>query len=206
MSSTGCIEKWNDDRGFGFIAPTGGGDDVFVHISALSDRSRRPVEGDRVRYDVGRDARGRTQARGVAFVGEPEDGARTQFPLDIRTGLIAAFVAILVAAWLAGGFPALVLLIYSVASAVAFGMYAMDKKAAREDRWRIAESSMHLIALVGGWPGALLAQRAFRHKTRKPGFQIVFRLTVLINCGALAWLITSGDVEEVLAKIGAFLE
>src|SRR6056297_233390 len=101
MSSTGRIEKWNDDRGFGFIAPTGGGKDVFVHVSALSSDERRPAEGDTVRYEVGRDARGRAQARGVVFIGAPKAGAGKRVLLDMRTGLVALFLILLLAAWLA---------------------------------------------------------------------------------------------------------
>ncbi|MCE7524423.1 DUF1294 domain-containing protein [Alloalcanivorax xenomutans] len=41
----------------------------------------------------------------------------------------------------------------------------------------------------GGWPGALLAQRVFRHKTRKTSFQVVFYLVVAANLGALGWLL-----------------
>lgn len=52
--------------------------------------------------------------------------------------------------------------------------YAMDKSAAVGGGWRIRESRLHLLALVGGWPGALLAQQVLRHKTSKAGFRGVF--------------------------------
>lgn len=204
MSSIGKVEKWNDDRGFGFIAPTGDGDDVFVHVSAFDAAGRRPVVGDVVRYVVGRDGRGRMQARNVAFVagaGSARWGWRLD--LDPRMGVATGFLALLGVVWLAGGFSAAVMLLYAVMSAVAFGMYALDKNAARQDRWRIPESTLHLVALAGGWPGALLAHKRLRHKTRKPGFQMVFRLTVLINCGLLAWLVTSGESDALIEKIVA---
>jgi uncharacterized membrane protein YsdA (DUF1294 family) len=63
--------------------------------------------------------------------------------------------------------------------------YALDKTAAQQGRWRIAENHLHALALAGGWPGAWLAQRAFRHKTSKPAFRAVFWLTVLLHCAAL---------------------
>ena len=51
-------------------------------------------------------------------------------------------------------------------------------------------STLHLFALVGGWPGELAAQRLLRHKSRKQEFQRVFWLTVFGNCVALGWLTT----------------
>lgn len=74
-----------------------------------------------------------------------------------------------------------------VASVVAFGVYGFDKRAARDGRRRVPESTLHLLGLAGGWPGAFVAQQVFRHKTRKAGFQVVFWLTVAANCGALWW-------------------
>src|SRR5688572_944160 len=55
-------------------------------------------------------------------------------------------------------------------SAFAFFAYRSDKRRAEAGEWRIPESTLHLTALVGGWPGAFLAQRAFRHKTSKISF------------------------------------
>ena len=206
MSSTGRIEKWNDDRGFGFIAPAGGGEDVFVHISALPDESRRPVEGDAVRYAIGRDERGRPQARNVTFLQARKSRGDGRLPLDAGTAVVAVFLVMLVAAWLVGGFAASVLLVYAVASLVAFAMYALDKKAAREDRRRIPERIMHLVALAGGWPGALLAQRTFRHKTRKQPFQLLFKATVVLNIAGLAWLTASPESDAWLAELGRLIQ
>ena len=79
------------------------------------------------------------------------------------------------------------LLLYLAASAASIVVYAVDKSAARDGRWRVSESTLHLLAIVGGWPGALLAQQVFRHKSRKPSFQAAFLLTVVLNCAFLFW-------------------
>ncbi|MBL1376176.1 DUF1294 domain-containing protein [Zobellella sp. CGMCC 1.18722] len=68
-------------------------------------------------------------------------------------------------------------------------MYGLDKQAARQNLWRTRESTLHLLALAGGWPGALVAQRRLRHKSRKASFQLVFWLSVVANVGVLAWLL-----------------
>jgi cold shock CspA family protein len=70
---TGKLKTWKDDRGFGFIRPDDGGKDVFIHISALKDMSRRPNVGDIIHYQVGTDSSGKIKAtlasiQGVARV------------------------------------------------------------------------------------------------------------------------------------------
>ncbi len=72
-----------------------------------------------------------------------------------------------------------------VASVVAFVLYGLDKAAAQRGARRVPEKTLHLWGLFGGWPGALLAQQLFRHKTRKVSFQVVFWLTVVLNCAAI---------------------
>jgi len=88
---------------------------------------------------------------------------------------------------------AIILVWYLAASVAAFVAYAVDKSAAQSGRWRTRESTLHALALVGGWPGALIAQRVFRHKSRKPSFQAGFFLTVVLNCAALLgfWWMTA---------------
>lgn len=70
---------------------------------------------------------------------------------------------------------------YGLVSMVAFLLYWSDKRKARADAWRTPENVLHAIELAGGWPGALLAQQVFRHKTRKVSFQVVFWFIVLLH-------------------------
>lgn len=70
---------------------------------------------------------------------------------------------------------------YAVASLLTFVVYAIDKSAARRGTWRTSERTLHCLALVGGWPGALLAQQWLRHKSSKPKFRVVFWSTVALN-------------------------
>ena len=63
----GQLIKWNDDRGFGFIVPKGGGERVFVHIKAFSDLYRRPIGNEIVTYEVVADDQGRLRAERVEF-------------------------------------------------------------------------------------------------------------------------------------------
>jgi len=69
MRLQGRIESWNDQRGFGFVVQNATGRKAFVHISALADRSKRPVVGALVTYEEGKDERGRSRAVEVRFVG-----------------------------------------------------------------------------------------------------------------------------------------
>jgi uncharacterized membrane protein YsdA (DUF1294 family) len=79
--------------------------------------------------------------------------------------------------------------IYAAASLVAIALYAADKRRARRGDRRIPEACLHAIELFGGWPGALLAQRLFSHKTRKLRYQLVFWSIVLAHFLLLAgWL------------------
>jgi len=76
--------------------------------------------------------------------------------------------------------------VYAIMSVVLFAAYGADKAAAQRGESRTSEKALHLMAAAGGWPGALVAQRVFRHKTMKRSFRRVFWLTVTANCLALA--------------------
>ncbi len=75
---------------------------------------------------------------------------------------------------------------YPLASLLAFVLYLYDKRSALRSGWRMPEVRLHLVELLGGWPGALIAQQRFRHKTRKLSFQLVFWLIVFVH--QVAWL------------------
>jgi uncharacterized membrane protein YsdA (DUF1294 family)/cold shock CspA family protein len=192
MRQTGTIASWKDAQGFGFISREGGGDDVFVHVKAFRERARRPTMGDAVSFDLTTDERGRLRAVNVAYSRErhaPQWPSGTVWLALIFVTLHFAVVVFLASL---GAIPVVAPFVYAMASATTFAIYAHDKKAARANGWRIKESTLHWLALLGGWPGALMAQTALRHKTRKPAFLVVFWITVVLNTLGLvvaaAWI------------------
>jgi uncharacterized membrane protein YsdA (DUF1294 family) len=82
----------------------------------------------------------------------------------------------------------LIIGLYALMSVVCYLCYFIDKRAAVQGLWRIPEKSLHTLELLGGWPGALLAQRTLRHKNRKPAYQLVFWLIVGLHVVGLAQL------------------
>lgn len=189
MRTKGQIASWNDGKGYGFIAPAKGAGRVFAHIKAFEKQGRRPVVGDAVTFSMATDARGRPCAKGVIIASA--GGAGRWSRAGVCSLLTAAAFLLLVAFGVqVSVLPPLVLLLYLLASASTFGAYALDKSAARRGAWRTSESTLHLLALAGGWPGALIAQTLLRHKTRKQPFRVLFWMTAVINCAAFVWSLT----------------
>jgi uncharacterized membrane protein YsdA (DUF1294 family) len=72
-------------------------------------------------------------------------------------------------------------------SLLAFGGMAIDKRRAGRNKRRVPELVLHMFELLGGWPGSMLGQRTFRHKTRKLTYQGVFWAIVAVHLALLAW-------------------
>ncbi len=182
MRKAGRIKSWHAEKGFGFINVHADTKDVFFHITALQTRAVTPKPGDRVSFELARGKDGRIQALDVAMAGAPRHTEEASW-LPALAGL-AALVAITACA-LGGYLPRQVGIASLVASIIAFLAYKADKARARRDAWRIPEAHLHLLALCGGWPGALAAQHLLRHKNRKAAFQAIFWGTVGLNIGAM---------------------
>jgi uncharacterized membrane protein YsdA (DUF1294 family)/cold shock CspA family protein len=202
MRNQGKITNWKDDQGFGFITPSGGGRQVFVHIKSFSNRQRRPVGNELVTYELTIDTKGRPQGENVAFIGDRTPQASTPGPGIGSLTFGVLFVTFVAGAVFAGKLPFAVLSLYLVGSAVAFFAYALDKSAARNDGWRTPETTLHIFSLVGGWPGALVAQKVLRHKSKKQSFQVAFWVTVVLNCSALGWLFSSPGARALKSVLG----
>ena len=199
MRFEGVLQSWNDERGFGFIAPDAGGAQVFVHIKAFGPGAARPQLQQRLTYALETAPDGKlrasqvqplnAQTRMASQRAAPGKRPSERFFHPPRQPLLLLLIPLLAVLLLVLGqlytSTALPARWYVLMSALAFFLYAKDKKAARQGRWRTSENTLLSVGLLCGWPGALLAQQMLRHKSSKPGFLLLFWLSVVAN---LVWL------------------
>ena len=206
MRYQGKVTDWKDDRGFGFVTPNGGGPKVFVHIKSFSNRKRRPVGNELVTYELRSDTRGRPQGVNIAFVRDrslPPPRTTAPGPGVVALSFAFFFLAFVTGAVVTGKLPFPVLFAYLTGSCVTYLAYTFDKAAALQGKWRTSERALHFLSLVGGWPGAMLAQATLRHKTQKQSFRLAYWVTVVLNCAALAWLLSPTGMRIVKSVVGA---
>ena len=192
----GELVQWNDERGFGFIT----GDDgerCFVHISDIGRIATRPRVGDRVSFSAGRGTDGRPAAKEVKIAGANplnRDASRRGAPVapPSRNGMRVAGAALILllalAALALGRAPAWLPMAYLMLGVASVVTYWFDKRAAEAGRWRVRETSLHLIDAIGGIAGGLIAQQLLRHKTSKQSFITVSALIAIAHIAALATL------------------
>ena len=169
---TAKIVEWKHEKGYGFLQVGKGR--LFLHWRDFAERHKRPAVGDLIRFTGGVDAQGRRCAKNAVHVND--GGHVTALAVLLLTCLLVLPAGALHRRgadfrWV--GAYALVI------SAVSYGSYALDKRRARAKEWRVSEAGLHLTELLGGWPGAFLAQRRLRHKVSKLGYQFGFWLIVL---------------------------
>ena len=199
MLSKGKLTSWNDDKGFGFITPTEGNKQIFIHITEFINRSNTPTVGQTITYTLSKDKHGHPCANNAS---RPQDRLRKKKKRKTNKTAIALpvfyiFIVFISLTVITGKLPFEIMIIYSVLSLITFGAYAFDKSAAQSGQWRTKEETLHIFALLGGWPGALLAQNKLRHKSSKESFRFIFWLTVIINIGVLGWLLSPYGAEYV---------
>ena len=190
MRSKGKITSWNDDKGYGFITPLAGGKQIFIHVSALSNRNRRPEVNGVVTYSVAKDKQGRICAASATLAGDKLIKKAPKKSSKIALLIPAVFLAAVGVSTATSDLLIILLMGYVGLSLVTFVAYAIDKSAAQRGAWRTSEGTLLLLGLAGGWPGGLMAQEMLRHKSKKASFRTVFWVTVLMNCAGLAWLHT----------------
>jgi uncharacterized membrane protein YsdA (DUF1294 family)/cold shock CspA family protein len=190
MRIKGKIINWNDEQGYGFIQPAAGGEQIFLHISAFRNRNRYPEINEKVTFEKSMDGQGRLEATNALFAGDVFRQGIKSLKGWLQIFLSAYFLLVVSYLFWAGYIPILIFSLYWFASFLALIIYAKDKHAAQNGTWRTSENTLHLLALIGGWPGANIAQQTFRHKSRKRSFRFVFWWTVLFNCSAFVWILT----------------
>lgn len=150
---------------------------------ARSSGSTRPREPENAKRSAG--TRSATRGRGRAP--SPVAGATLAY------GLMLAWAALLAWGLWTQRLPLWTLAALAAVNAVTLWMYAADKNAARAGRWRVSESQLHLLSLLGGWPAAWLAQQNMRHKTSKAQFRALYWATIVLHCAGLAALVLTGS-------------
>jgi uncharacterized membrane protein YsdA (DUF1294 family)/cold shock CspA family protein len=204
MRFEGSLTSWNDERGFGHITSNQGGVPIFVHISQWPRSAGRPQLHQAVSFEVEVSPKGK-RAREVRLTqvrrapqdrSRPRQGSAQWGTATLFT--IPAFLLLYLAVSLVWGLPLWVAGGYLALSAATFIAYAADKAAAASGSWRTPESTLHLLAVAGGWPGALLAQQWLRHKSTKTEFRQVFWGTVFLN--ALGLVVLASPLGRVVLQ------
>ena len=116
-------------------------------------------------------------------------------PAAVSWCTLVAFIAAFGIAFVTLGLPWRMPALYLAMSVLAFAAYGFDKAAARRGGQRVSEQTLLTLGLVCGWPGALVAQQLFRHKTRKRSFRRTFWTSVVFNVLAVGGFITIATVR-----------
>jgi uncharacterized membrane protein YsdA (DUF1294 family)/cold shock CspA family protein len=193
----GKLTKWKDDRGFGFIQPIDGSQEVFLHISEVKDATRRPQKNDTIYYHCVGDSDGKVCACNAFILGARNKAASLSNHPNLSHRIVSSFpiaeVVVLSLLPLVGTIHftwttrnPLPMILYPVMSLLTYALYADDKSRAKQQDWRTSEQTLHLCELAGGWLGGFIAQRILRHKSRKKSYQAAFWVIVVIHY--IAWL------------------
>ena len=123
-------------------------------------------------------------------------------PLQKNPFFILHFVFIIGAAWYTESYlfrvnpfsykTLMLFIVYHLASInlVTIIAYGVDKRAAKKGTWRVSEAKLHTLELLGGWIGAFIAQKIFRHKTKKKSYQTTFWLMLAIQITVIYYVLS----------------
>jgi uncharacterized membrane protein YsdA (DUF1294 family)/cold shock CspA family protein len=191
----GKLVMWNDQKGFGFIRPNESDDDFFVHISAFKQgMPRRPLLNDSVQFQA-EEREGKRRAlfavvENLELAPEPLKPGQFELNPKRRSWLVNLLIALPL---LLSGYLLLItqnpvpFMAYWFLSLITMYLYGTDQAHAVTHQRRIPEGWLHLLELLGGWPGALMAQNDFRHKTRMSTYLVIQRGIIALHL--IAWIL-----------------
>lgn len=211
MRKSGTVVRWEEARGVGVIRGSDTPTDV---IFRGRDFEGTPAQGLAVEYDEvvlgGRSVHAtairvadaamaaaspegrRASARRPADASRRPDRQRRRGATPVVIGIVAWFGA-LVAATVAGRLAVPVLLALPLYNLFVFFLYWHNRHARSRGATHIPEDALHVLAALGGWPGAWLAQRLLRYQPATAWFHRAFWIAVGVNVAWLAgWLLLGG--------------
>jgi uncharacterized membrane protein YsdA (DUF1294 family) len=172
----------------------------------------RPTVGAPLEFEVDRRTTGRIRAIRVSGIGGSiqlgssptvATGDQRDTQVVVSSAVFFGFLAVFATLEAHWNVPDWVIALYAVTSLSAYIGYYMDKRAAQARQWRVREGTLLALGLLGGWPGAMLAQQVLHHKTRKVEFRRAFWGTVALNIAALI-AFTSPTWTKLVVHGGAF--
>lgn len=197
----GKLKVWKDDKGFGFIKPDHGKEEVFLHISALKDNRYRPQVGDVINYQITVDKDGKTRACNAYIEGINSQKITTNLMLMAQVILLS-----LIPLW--GSINLVIqknmipLILYILMSIITFFLYKHDKYSAKQGDWRISEGNLHFCEFMGGWIGAFIAQQTIKHKNSKQSYQFIFWIIVSVHLIIWSdWLFFDGKLLKIILAL-----
>ncbi|MCU4538354.1 DUF1294 domain-containing protein [Acinetobacter bereziniae] len=211
MRDQGRLVEWFDDKGYGFIQPNDGlKERVFLHIKDFAQKGPRPIVGCALEYVVQLDGQGRYKAKQVTYLKATQtvhaktnrtsqnklnaQKASSLQPMQIICIVYIVALAILSISGLLNG---MILLFVSIINVMTYWFYSQDKEAAQMNQRRVPENTLHILAFLGGWPAAWLAQQRLRHKTQKQPFRKIYFCTIVFNILLILWLISPLNVFHI---------
>ena len=190
---TGRIVESDGEKGCGWVEADG--ERTFLHWREFEKRWKQPAAGDQIRFTVGTGPTGEMCAKNAVHVkgkdmaparrgrgnGSSLPRAAGSFGFAALLLLVALLVFPVVAIAKLRIDPMVAAVYALLLNSVTYLVYASDKKRAQQGAWRIPEIFLHFLEVMGGWPGAFVAQRRLRHKCRKLGYQVTFWLVVALH-------------------------
>lgn len=189
----GRVTQWDDKKGFGFITHIETGTRLFFHVSDFSSRGERPRKGARVTFFTRPEQGAKPRAVSVQLA-HHQRARHALVPGSQHrpVGLwLTMLLTVLASLYLTRVLSLVTAGVYIVMSVITYTAYAIDKRAAKRNQWRIKERNLHMLSVAGGWPGALLARYHLRHKSRKQPFRVIFWGTLVVNLGLMYLLINN---------------
>lgn len=188
---SGKITRWQDEKGFGFIQSEQANKELFFHISDYRAKER-PTLQENVVFELGTDKKGQPCAKNVqqaSFIQQRQQQRQTvrqakqtnEMAINVILIFGGVFLLVLAGLFFAKLLPVWMVGWYMAINIATFAMYAHDKNSAQNGGWRVQESSLHKLSLLGGWVGASVAHKTLRHKSQKPEFRQRYYLTVVGN-------------------------
>lgn len=199
MPLTARISEWNRERGFGYLDHEGRR--LFLHIRDFSERERPPTAGDVVTFVLGSDKQGRPCAQQAVLLSAAG---------HIRPSHFLIFVFLLLPGYAIHKNLGSIAVQYAgiwvaIISAITYFIYSIDKRRARQKGQREPETHLHLLELMGGWPGAFFAQCKLRHKSSKGPYQFVFVLIIGLHQYLAIDALRGWPTVRVLLKAGGLI-